>query len=165
MTVDSEHSSVQNTIDYVLYMLHKGLLKYDQLRYSSYQKKDMYPTNISTKLKYRAINCPTKYEQKFNKCSHQYSTHLACTHKNTHMCTCTNTAATDINQKKKVSRIQLILQELTQLWNPKGLIFSETQSKNKALDILTTEISGGRGDIVIRGRVKYTLLAEWYNIY
>jgi hypothetical protein len=28
-------------------MLYKGLLKCDQLRYSSYQKKDMDPTNIS----------------------------------------------------------------------------------------------------------------------
>jgi hypothetical protein len=49
-----------------------------------------------------------------------------------------------------------------QSWNQRGLSFSATQSKTKALDILTAEISGGIGDIVIRRRVKYTL---WYNIY
>jgi hypothetical protein len=52
-----------------------------------------------------------------------------------------------------------------QSWNQRGLSFSTTQSKTKALDILTAEISGGIGDIVIRGRVKYTLLGPWYNIY
>jgi hypothetical protein len=76
------------------------------------------------------------------------------------MCTCTNTAANDISEKK-LSRIQLILQELTQLWNQTGLSFPAAQSKTKALGILTPEISGRIGDIVITGRVKYTLLGAW----
>jgi len=79
-------------------------------------------------------------------------------HAKIHVCAHAQIQQQMISAKKKLSRIQVILQELTQSWNQTGLSFPAAQSKTKALDILAPEISGGIGGIVIRGRVKYTLL-------